>query len=50
MTDACHSWQHCQIAGKPLEFSLPNEYSNVVRGRGNTPAYGKNVRNWAIRN
>ena len=39
------SRRHCQIAGTPLESSLPNRYSNVVCGRGNTPAYGKNVKN-----
>ncbi len=41
--------QNRQIAGNPLEFLIPSLYSNIIDGRANSPGYGKNLENWAIR-
>ena len=41
--------QDSQIAGNPLGSSIPSIHSNIVYGRANSPGYGKNLKNWAIR-
>ena len=41
--------QDNQIAGTPLELSIPNYHSNIDNGRANSPGYGKNLKDWVIR-
>jgi hypothetical protein len=43
------TWQHCRIAGKSLEPSLPTQHGNIAGGQGNDLGYGKNVKDWIIR-
>lgn len=41
--------QDCQIAGTPLELSVPSHDGNIHDGRVNSPGYGKNLKDWEIR-
>ncbi len=43
-----YNMQNNQIAGNPLEFLIPNLYSNILSGQANSFGYGKNLENWVI--